>query len=211
MRLIVNFASLSDVDLIAKTGVILTALTGNPDFPDPGGTPLSYAQLAEARNTFVAAYEAAQTRDSTKVAAKNAAKASVADLFVQLAHHVEFLAGKDPAKLKSSGFDIRQPANRHANDGIPPAPQNVLVKHGARKGSVEINTDTVPGARVYEIQINPGDPTQESTWQTAETTAQHRHLILDTLTPGQTYWFRVRAIGKEEKGLWSSTVGVMVV
>ena len=84
-------------------------------------------------------------------------------------------------------------------------------QHAARSGSVEITTDAIPGARAYEFQINPGDPTQESNWQHAETSGQHRHLILESLSPGQTYWFRVRAIGKEDKGLWSGPVNLMVI
>ncbi len=117
----------------------------------------------------------------------------------------------NPAKLNSSGFEVRQPPNRHAYDGIPPAPEHVQVQHAARTGSVEITTAAVAGARAYEFQVNPGDPIQETNWQHAETSAQHRHLILESLTPGQTYWFRVRAIGKEEKGLWSGPLSLMMI
>lgn len=212
MRLISSFAQLPDADLAAKTGVILSALIGNPNFPEPWPeTVPTLALLQQARAIYLDAYHAAQSRDMSKVAAKNAAKARLAELFSQVAHYIDLAAGSDLSKLAGSGFDQRQVADRHAYDGAPAAPQQVVVKHGTHKGSVDISTEAIPGARAYEIQISQADPTQESNWQHAEVSGQHKHVTLQNLTPGQTYWFRVRAIGKEEKGVWSGAVSLMVV
>ncbi len=36
------------------------------------------------------------------------------------------------------------------------------------------------------------------------------HILLEGLTPAQTYWFRVRAIGSGGKGVWTDPVSVIV-
>ena len=41
------------------------------------------------------------------------------------------------------------------------------------------------GARTYEIQLAQGDPSLEENWKFATIS----HMLVEDLTPGQTYWF----------------------
>lgn len=212
MRLITGFKTMKDSDLLAKSGVILVALSGNPVFPEPwpAGIP-SLAEITQARTAFQEAYAAAQTRDTTKIAAKNVAFDTLAEMLNLLAGYLAAVAGNDEAKLNSSGFDVRQPADRHAHDGVLPAPDGVKLSPGGHSGAVELNAQAVAGARAYESQITQGDPTVAANWQHLQTTAGCKHIQVANLTPGQIYWFRLRAIGKDAPGYWSAEAKIMVV
>ena len=212
MKLVTGFSRMSDADFQAKCGVILASLAGNPHFPEPWPESVgSLARLTEAHNALLVAYADAQSRDSAKVAAKNAARAALEHQFTAVAHYLEAIAGDDMAKLAGSGFDLRPPTDRHANEGILPAPETLQLRQGARGGSIELTSSAVPGARAYEVELAQGDPTLEANWKHTLTSGVCKHIVVEGLTPGQLYWFRLRAIGKDGPGLWSGEMKIMVV
>jgi len=47
-------------------------------------------------------------------------------------------------------------------------------------------------------------------WQHATTPATGTHILLEGLTPAQTYWFRNRAVGSGGEGVWTDPVSVIV-
>ena len=65
------------------------------------------------------------------------------------------------------------------------------------------------GARTYEIQLAQSDPSLEENWKSATSSATASQLLVEGLTPGQTYWLRVRAIGGA--GRWTDPVSLIVV
>ena len=61
------------------------------------------------------------------------------------------------------------------------------------------------------VQITQDDPSLEENRKPATTSTTGSHILLEGLTPAQTYWFRVRAMGSGGPGLWADPVSLIVV
>jgi len=64
------------------------------------------------------------------------------------------------------------------------------------------------GAKSYDVQMVQGDSTIEKNWKPVTTSATSPHILIEGLTLGQTYWFRIRSSGGE--GVWTDPVSVIV-
>lgn len=211
-KLIITFGRLSEADFQAKAGFIIASLTNNPHFPEPWPKQApTLAQLSDALAAYREAYHASLTRDTLKIKQREAAREALVNLLRLLASYLEFAAAGDVSILATTGYDLRNDIVRGVNSGILPAPSNFRVLHGKQSGTVDIHVDRLPGAASYEVQIAQGDPTVEANWKPARIAKTGSHIAVDNLTPGQTYWFRVRAIGKDGNGLWTDPVSIIVV
>lgn len=210
-KLIISFSRLSDSDLLTKSALIITSLTGNPAFPEPWPAQApSLAQLGQYRDDFASAYQASQTHDSVKIARRNAVRQVLEEQLKHLAHYLEFVAHRNPDALANTGFDQRRDPVRGAHATILPAPSHVRIDQSPLVGCLDLHADKVAGARSYEVEITQGDPMVETNWKHALTTATDRNIHLTGLTPGQAYWLRLRAISTDHPGAWSDPVNVIV-
>ncbi len=82
---------------------------------------------------------------------------------------------------------------------------------GAFSGSLDIKTSPLEGAASYDVQIAQLDPTVEANWAHTTTSKTASHIQLTGLTPGQSYWLRMRGIGSNGVGLWTDPLNIMVV
>jgi hypothetical protein len=211
-KLIISFQRLSEADFQAKAGHIIASLTGNPHYPDPWPPQVtSLSRLNEALNTYRVAYHASLTHDTLKIKQRNDARQTLIDLFGQLVPYLEMIAQGDTDILSSTGFDLRRDNQRGQNSGILPAPTGLRVVHGQLSGTLEVRVDRLTGAGSYEVQTAQGDPTVEANWKHALTSTTSTHILLEYLTPAQTYWVRVRGIGSGGNGVLAEAVSVIVV
>ncbi|PYS47941.1 MAG: hypothetical protein DMF68_14680 [Acidobacteria bacterium] len=72
---------------------------------------------------------------------------------------------------------------------------------GDHDGEVDLQWDTVRGARSYVIEISADPPTNTS-WQHKTVSTKSRATI-EGLTSGTKYWFRVAAVGANGQSGWS--------
>jgi hypothetical protein len=89
---------------------------------------------------------------------------------------------------------MTQVANLHAATGDSP-------------GEVDVNWNSVDGARSYEIQTAP-DPTA-GPWAFKDNSTKSK-ATLSGLTSASRIWVRVRAIGANDKGGWSDPAETVV-
>lgn len=212
LMLIVNFASLSESDFQTKITLIIGALTGNSNFPEPwpeGTTNL--AQLSAAFKIYQDAYIASQSGDKLKIAERNHARQAVVELVQHIALYLQLVAKGNADILATTGFDLRHEPVKGAYAGTLPAPTDVRVVHGSQSGTLDLHAAKLPGARAYEVDLAQGDPSQEANWHRATAVTSAQHILLDGLTPGQIYWLRLRGLGADGSGLWSAPVSIMVV
>jgi len=211
-KLIISFQRLSEADFQAKAGHILASLTGNPHYPEPWPPQVpALNRLNEALNAYREAYHASLTHDTLKIKQRNDARQTLVDLFGQLAPYLEMIAQGDTDILASTGFDLRRDIQRGQNSGILPAPTGLRVVHGQLSGTLEVRVDRLTGAGSYEVQIAQGDPTVETNWKHALTSTTSTHILLENLTPAQTYWVRVRGVGSGGNGVWTETNNIIVM
>ena len=210
-KLITTFDRLSEPDFLAKSGSIITNLTGNSHYPEPWVVQVpTLAQLTAAYTAYLDGYHAALTHDSLKIALRNSARQTLTDKLKSLIPYLELVAQGDTHILATTGYDLRKDVVRGSNSEILPAPVDFRVTHGAKSGSFDIHIAKLPGAGSYEVQITQSDPAIEANWRHATTSLTATHILLEGLTPGQAYWVRVRGIGTAGAGVWTEPVNLIV-
>ena len=211
-KLIVAFDRLSGPDFLAKAGFIIASLTGNPHFPEPWPPQApTLAQLNDAFNAYRDAYHASLTRDTLKIAQRDIARQELIDLFKRLASYLELVAQGDATILATTGYDLRHDIVRGTNSGLLDAPADFRVVQGKQSGTLDIHAAKLAGAGSYEVHIAQGDPNIEANWKQAALSKTCSHIIVEGLTPGQTYWLRLRGIGSAGAGLWTDPASVIAI
>jgi len=202
LRITNGFDRLSDNDLEVKANSIISALTGNADFPNP--TP-TLAQMQAAVDAYTDALAKAKTGSQYEKAFKNQKRAELIGLLHRLGNYVLFTANGDALKAKSSGFNIAK--------GPSPSPEvtaatNQKLEDGANPGELNYSFDRVPGARSYVYQYTTDPLTNDSVWKNQVGTV--RKIVLTGLESGKKYWCRVMAIGINGQGIYSEPVSRLV-
>ena len=210
-KLITTFDRLSESDFLAKSGAIVTALTGNAHYPEPWVVQVpTLAQLTAAYTAYLDSYHAALNHDSLKIALRNSARQALTELFKRLIPYLELVAQGDTHILATTGYDLRKDIVRGGGGDTLPAPEGFRVAHGAKSGSFDIHIAKLPGAGSYEVQTAQGDPAVEDNWRHALSSLTSAHILLEGLTPAQAYWVRVRGIGSSGAGVWTEPVSLIV-
>lgn len=194
-----NWKSLTVPEKLQRIKQILTAMTGNPNFPTPQPT---LAQVSAASDALETADSTAQT---ARAAAKTATsvrdqKESALDLLVtQLAAHVESVSGDDETKILSAGMDVR--ATSAPGSEPPRQPQGVAATEGDHSGEIDVQWDRISNARSYVVESST-DPNNPALWKQALVVTTS-HATLSGLTSGQRYWVRVAAVNAKGQSGWS--------
>jgi len=119
------------------------------------------------------------------------------------ANIVEVVAGDDLELLLSTGY-LPVSTNR-ASSPLDPAAIAGLFNNGT--GSVVLRLQPVANAKSYQVQLSTDTG---KTWTEAGIYTQARRVVLNGLTPGVTYYVRVRAIGGSTGASdWSGTSSIM--
>jgi hypothetical protein len=131
----------------------------------------------------------------------------VIEMLSLLVHYVETSCKQDVGILLSSGFDLA-PAPRTSPQPLEPAAIKTIA-HG-NTGQLLVKLGAVRRARSYEVRFAPvdpdGTPRQWTFQQVVGTTAP---VTCAGLTPGSTYTFQVRALGRLGFTDWSQPVAKM--
>jgi hypothetical protein len=184
----VGLDGLSPLDKVAKSMFIETKMAGNLAFPTPVPALTVLTAAREALEESIA-----NTLNGGKAAtfARNEAEEALDEVITQLAGYVVSTVGSNEALIRSSGFDVRQ---RGLPIGSLPAPANLRADLTEFQGQIKLAWDRERGAVLNEVYQSDGDPNDETTWKMVAMTTRSR-FIVEHLTSGKTYWFRVRAQG----------------
>lgn len=192
-------AEKTDDDVIALTSTIVTSMTGNANFTTPNPPLATLTTSKTALQTKINAYNAALASADTLKADRDAASIALRNLLTQEGAYVDNITGGDKIKIESSGMDTR-------SESAPIPMTRVLeleLSEGDHSGTIQIFWKPIRGAKSYEIQINLVNPDTEASWAFKQV-ATASSDTLESLTPGQRIWARVRAIGGAgDKGAWS--------
>ena len=211
-KLIVTFDRLSAPDFLAKSGSIVTSMTGNSHYPEPWtGQGLTLDNLKASYAAFQDAYHASLTHDTLKIAQRDATRKTLTDLLKRLALYLELMSDGDTARLATTGYELRHDSVRNNSSELLPAPSDFKVSHGQLTGSLNIQVTRLAGAGSYEIQITLGDPKIEGNWQHALSSVTCTHMLITDLIPGQIYWLRVRGFDSNGGGVWTAPISIMVI
>jgi hypothetical protein len=200
----VNFLSTdTDAQLITDVGAIISALTGNPDYPNPSPT---LTVVSDALRAFEVAVSEASLGGIVLTLTKNAQRAELVSLVRQLASYVAATCNGDLVRLLGSGFPIHKPTRNAI--GHLPTPNTPVLRHGARSGDLHAKTKSVPGVFIYNWQLTPASA-PEQTLPTKQSTGAR--ITFSSLTPGQIYSLKVNAVGAAGPTDYSGPASLMVI
>ena len=200
MRMInLGFGRYTEANLLIVAQAILAAITAHSDFfPTPIPT---LAVFQTGINNYSDALTAAKDGGKTAIAIKNARKAELIALLVQLGNYVTLTANGDEEQLSSSAFPLRK-----SNEPMPPLvkPEIGRIEDGVNSGELQATIGAVPGARTYVYQYTQDPLTADSQWTSSNSTLTK--ILFTGLEPGKKYWTRVIAYGKNEQEVYSDAV-----
>ncbi len=195
--------AISDAELASQTDNIVTAVTGNANFPMPSP---SLGLISSALAEFRAAVANAAGGGKELTAIKNAKRAALVSLLRQLASYLTITSAHDLAKLLSSKFPNQKPTRTKV--GQLPAPESPVLRQGKPSGQLDASVTPVYGASSYNWRVALASA-PETYLQTAQTVGGRTSF--KGLTPGESYLVEANAVGAEGPSDWSDDAEMMVV
>jgi hypothetical protein len=201
IKAVLGFHGVSDADLLKRLNTVHDGLVGNAAYPTP---PVDLAAFKTAIDSFTVLLADAADGGRRAISAKNKQRVVLIKLVTQLGHYVEAAADDDLATFNTSGFTPFVKTSS-APAALPPA-RIKWVDRGPNSGQIVVKPQPLPGALHFDLQygvVSKGSvPT---TWETIPLTSTKPATITD-LTPGATYTFQIRALGRLGYTDWSDSV-----
>ena len=196
-RVRLKLGRLSVADKIARCRHIVANTTNNAPFanPHPSLTEVS-AGIDELEAAF-AQVQASKSETTTRVARQENAEKKLDQLMTRLGNFVESVAGSDEPLIASTGMEIK---GSRTTPTIPTAPKGVAARTGEHEGEIVLSWKAVSNAYSYTIESSL-DPTTTSWTQVGIATAANK--VINNLTSGKRYWFRVKTVGAAGESGWS--------
>lgn len=181
VKLVLNVQNLdpNGIDVYANT--IKMALTGNANFP------ISQTYLPALATARTDLHNAITEQVPNALKIKNKVK-RVIKILLFIKANAEYEANDDEVKAITSGFDIKQSS--------VPKPKVFNATQGQVSGSVYLESPYAGNRASYVWEIIT-DPINQNTWSQLKVTNNASYTVTG-LTPGVKYWFRVKAIIKDE-------------
>jgi hypothetical protein len=195
----------SDVDVVKNGIAVQSSLTGNSKFPNP---PVDLAVLKTSLDTLSGLLSEAVDGSKKVIARKNQQRQAVIGMLRLLARYVEIASDGDPAAFQTSGFQL---ASTTRTNTSPLSEKIRKIQRGANSGTLAVWLQVFRQAASYELRYAPapaggGTPT---TWTTEPVAGVKAPVVLTGLTPGTTYVFQARALGKDGYTDWGDSVAFM--
>ena len=200
-----GYTKQSDVDVVKNGIAVQSSMTGNSKFPSP---PVDLAVLKTNLDTLSGLISEAVDGSKKVIAKKNQQRQAVIGMLRLLARYVEIASQGDPAAFQTSGFQL---ASTTRTTTTPLSEKIRKIQRGANSGTLAVWLQAFRHAASYELRYAPvpaggGTPT---TWTTDPVAGVKAPVVLTGLTPGTTYVFQARALGKNGYTDWGDSVTFM--
>lgn len=193
----------SDPELSVMASHVVELMTGNANFPNPNPT---LDVIATANAAYLQALYKAQGGSKEDTVIKNRNRRIIESLLKTETDYVQQVSGGDEAIILSSGFDVNR---KPAVIGPLAKATGLVIKAGDNKGSMLVNCNVVNHAAFYEFEYTATPSTLTSIWL-KRTSTKHKMLI-DGLTSGKQYTFRVAGAGSDPSRNWSDEISSFVL
>jgi hypothetical protein len=202
-RVRISFKNYKDAELEQKAQHIVQSLTGNSNFSTPNP---SLADVQTAINKYGDALSKAVDGSKQDTAVKNQARADLESLLHDLGLYVQLTGKDDPSIILSSGFDI---SKTPSPVGILPKPNGFSVSPSASKGSIDLSTNAINGAKTYQYEYTDAPISAASIWHVVTNTSTA--VTINNLQSGKEYAFRVAGVGSDPTRVYSDVVTSFVL
>ncbi len=188
---------LTPMEVVERGRAHVAAMTGNPDYTTPTPTLIVITNACDK----LEAAEIAVTTNGGKqdYILRNQRLQELKDLLKELGGYVQAASEGDPVKIAGAAFATRKLPEP---SGVPPAPGNLRVRITTMPGELNLRWDGVEDKRIYQVQINDGDPLVEANWAPLLMLSKNFHTAVGLISH-KAYSFRVCAVGADGIGPWS--------
>jgi len=191
----------SDADLLKQLNTVHDGMNGNSAFSSP---PVDMPTFKKGIDTFTVLVTDAEDGGKKAIAAKNKQREVMIKMVTQLGHYVEAACNDDLATFKTSGF-VAVSSTRTPPQPLSPATID-WIDRGPGSGQVVVKVKTIEKAIGYDVRYALlGTGATPGTW-TSRTLIGPKKTTFSNLTPGATYAFQVRALGKLGYTDWSDSI-----
>lgn len=189
LKVKIYYADLREHELVTQAGKALQFMTANTNFPNP--VP-DLADFESAYTDYKTKLEKANNGGSRlDFRQKKEARIVLLDIMRDLSTHVNLVAKGLGSALESSGFRM---GNMDRNVGIPSIPARGRIIDGDNSGTMKWAVDAVPDTWEYEYCLGTrAAEVSPILWGEVQKATQSYGNALTGLTPGVTYYLRVRA------------------
>lgn len=196
-KVIYGFSQLSDDSFYALAQRVVESMTDNAHYPAPAPS------LADVSAAVTEYGDALVLRGGGKetTAAKNEKRRVLQKLLGELALYVQANCQDNLTILLSSGFEARKVS---APVGMLLKPENFKVENGPNAGSMKLMVDKVFGADNYVFECAIAPATETTPWTSKISSG--RSLMIEGLTSGVKYAFRVAAAGSHPTLVYSEII-----
>jgi hypothetical protein len=200
VRVKLTYSRLSHTEVATEAVAVVDGLTNNPNFTAP---PITPAELKAQVEIYVSLIAAANDGGKKAIIERDKQRAVVVKMLRQLGHWVEANCKEDAGILQSSGYQ-QASVNRTAPQVLD-SPPSFKVENGPNSGQMIVRGKPVSKAVSYTVRFAAlGADGKPGTW-TEQPSAVIRSITVIGLTPGTTYAFQVRALGRLGNTDWSDS------
>lgn len=179
---------LRPLGILALLRHVRTAMTTNPNFPEP---LVKLADMLLLADELAEAIDRATNGGKLEREKRDKLVAKAKEMLNTQANYVRAMAKGDAEVLVSSGFELQrvpQPL------GVPQAPVFKLGRATGRSGELDLRWNAARGVDAFRLHISTEDPAQGGKWEEVSITTKGRFMVTD-LESYKAYWFGVTAIG----------------
>jgi len=193
----------SDTELGVTSTNVTDCMTDNPYFVTP--IP-SLADVKATTTSYLASLAKAEKGSQDDTVIKNSWRVKLESQLKELALYVQLTSKGDAVIISSSGFYINK---KPSAVGPLAKPENVIIKMGSNKGTVLVSCDAIAAASFYEYEY--AEVTTEATLNWIHKTCTKHRLLIEGLTSGKQYIFRVAGAGSDPSRVWSNEITTYVI
>ena len=193
----------SDTELGVTATNITDNMTDNLHFTTP--IP-SLIEVKATTTSYLAALAKAEKGSQDDTVIKNSWRTKLESQLKDLGLYVQLTSKGDAVVISSSGFYVNK---KPSAVGPLPKPENVVVKSGANKGTVLVSCDAISSAGFYEYEYAEVTPGGILSW-VHKTCTKHK-LLIEGLTSGKQYVFRIAGAGSDPSRIWSEEITTYVI
>jgi hypothetical protein len=193
----------SDPELSVKASHVVEQMTGNVHFPDPAPALVA---ITAANDSYILALNKMDNGSREDTVIKNNCRKVVENLLKLATDYVQQVSNGDEAIILSSGFDVYK---KPAMIGPLAKAAGLSIKAGDNKGTVVANCNTVANADFYEFEYTEAPIAPNCIW-IVKTSTKHK-ILIEGLTSGKQYVFRVAGAGSDSSRNWSDEISSFVL
>ncbi len=191
-----------DKILMSGTKQIQTAMTDNPEFPNP--VP-SMADYGLAVSDFIDKLGKAGSRDTTAIIAKNASRQTLIELTISLGNYAAMASNG----VRESLLTTKLPLRKLPQTVVLVKPGNFRCTNGINPGELQLKIDRIDGLVSFNFMYTKFPIVDGAAWETV--TSSRSSCLITGLETGSRYAFRVAAIGTNGQMVWGETLQSPIV